>query len=199
MDTNQIDTAVSTRARVRISVRNGWAKGAEGIALGFRSLYGNIKVGFVDAHGHYTGEYTMVHYTNVDIIEDEGATQQPRTTKATTRHRPTVAEARIKRHMRRAARRAQVATRKTAHAEHRDSLHTVASHLRAMGADDATATGMAATLRKKLAGGVKGFALRDGVRRACTRYTRTQVLAALTVYKPRKDAYKAFRDLALAA
>lgn len=115
------------------------------------------------------------------------------------RHRPTVAEARIKRHIRQAARRAQVATRKTAHAEHRGSLHTTASHLRQMGADDATATGMAASIRKKLSGGVKGFALRDGVRRACTRYTRTQVIAALTVYKPRKKAFQDFRTLALAA
>ncbi|MCP3017320.1 hypothetical protein NGM33_28715 [Nocardiopsis dassonvillei] len=115
------------------------------------------------------------------------------------RHRPTVAEARIKRHMRQAARRAKVATRKTAHAEHRGSLHTAAGHLRQMGADDATATGMASSIRKRLSGGIKGFALRDGVRRACTRYTRGQVIAALTAYKPRKDAYKAFRDLALAA
>lgn len=109
------------------------------------------------------------------------------------RHRPTVAEARIKRHMHRAARRAKVATRKAAHAEHRGSLHTAASHLRQMGADDATATGMAASIRKKLSGGVSGFALRDGVRRACTRYTRTQVLTALVTYKPRNDTYKTTR------
>lgn len=115
------------------------------------------------------------------------------------RYRPTVAEARIKRHMRRAARRATVATRKVAHAEHRGSLHTAAGHLRAMGADDATATGMASSIRKRLTGGVRGFALRDGVRRACTRYTRAQVIAALVAYKPRKADYKAFRDLALAA
>lgn len=115
------------------------------------------------------------------------------------RHRPTVAEARIKRHMRQAARRAGVATRTAAHAAHRGSLHTVASHLRAMGADDATATGMASSIRKRLSGGVKGYALRDGVRRACTRYTRAQVIAALAVYKPRKADYKTFRDIALAA
>lgn len=109
------------------------------------------------------------------------------------RHRPTIREARIKRHMRQSARRATVATRKAAHAEHRGSLHTVAGHLRQMGADDATATGMAASIRKRLSGGIKGFALRDGVRRACTRYTRTQVIAALTVYKPRKADYKTAR------
>lgn len=117
------------------------------------------------------------------------------------RHRPTIREARVKRHMRQATRRAKVVTRKAAHAEHRGSLHTAASHLRAMGADDATATGMAASIRKRLTGGVKGFALKDGVRRHCTRYTRTQVLTALVVYKPRKDTYKTARAsvLALAA
>lgn len=115
------------------------------------------------------------------------------------RHRPTVAEARIKRHMHRAARRAQVATRKAAHNAHRGSLHTTASHLRDMGADDATATGMAASIRKRLTGGVKGYALKDGVRRACTRYTRAQVIAALTAYKPRKANYKTARDHMLAA
>lgn len=115
------------------------------------------------------------------------------------RRRPTIAEARIKRHMHRAARRAQVATRKAAHVAHRGGLHTVASHLRAMGADDATATGMAASIRKKLTGGVRGFARKDGQRRACTRYTRSQILAALVTYKPRKKAFQAFRDIALAA
>lgn len=115
------------------------------------------------------------------------------------RRRPTPAEARVKRMMRQSERRATVATRKAAHAEHRGSLHTTAGHLRDMGADDATATGMAASIRKRLSGGIKGFALKDGVRRACTRYTRAQVIAALVAYKPRKADYKAFRDLALAA
>jgi hypothetical protein len=117
------------------------------------------------------------------------------------RRRPTVSEARIKRLMRRAARRADVATRTAAHNVHRASLHTVASHLRAMGVDEATAEGMADTLRKKLTGGISGFALKDGVRRPCTRYTRAQFLTALVVYKPRKDTYKTARArlLALAA
>lgn len=71
MNASQIDTAVTTRARVRIRKNNGWAAGAEGIALGFRSLYGNIKVGFVDASGEYTGEYTMVPYESVDLVTEE--------------------------------------------------------------------------------------------------------------------------------
>ncbi|KOX10316.1 hypothetical protein ADL05_25960 [Nocardiopsis sp. NRRL B-16309] len=101
--------------------------------------------------------------------------------------------------MRQAARRATVATRKAASAAHRDGLHTIASHLRQMGADEKTATAIAATLRKKVTPGIRGFALKDGVRRSCTRYTRGQILAALVVYKPRSDANKAFRTLALAA
>ncbi|WP_435110180.1 hypothetical protein [Nocardiopsis synnemataformans] len=117
------------------------------------------------------------------------------------RNRPTPAEARIKRHMRQAARRHLVATRTADHAAHRASLHTVAGHLRQMGVDEDIATGMASSIRKRLTGGVKGYALKDGVRRHCVRYTRTQVLAALVVYKPRKDTYKTARAalLALAA
>lgn len=190
MDTNQIDKAVSTRARVRITDRNGWAKGAEGIAIGFRSLYSNIKVGFVDTNGSYTGEYTMVHYANVDIIEDEDATQQPRTTKTTARRRPTATEARIKRHMRRLQRQADTATRNAARAAHRAERHTIASHLRNLGVDEATATGMAATLRKRITPGVRGYALKDGIRRRCTCYTLGQMLAALVDYKPRKKAFQ---------
>lgn len=115
------------------------------------------------------------------------------------RRRPTVAEARIKRHMRQATRRANVAQRNAAHNEHRAERHTIASHLRAMGADDATATGIASTLRKRISPGVKGYALKDGHRRPCTRYTRAQVLTALAVYTPRKAAYKTARDHMLAA
>ena len=115
------------------------------------------------------------------------------------RIRPTIAEARLKRVMRQAQRRAGAATRTAAKATHRAGLKTAAGHLRALGVDDVTATGMAATLRKKISGGVKGFIRKDGVRRSCTRYTQGQVLAALTVYKPRKQAFKDAQALALAA
>jgi hypothetical protein len=73
MDASQIAKAVSTRARVRISERNGWAAGVEGIALGFRNLYGSIKVGFVDANGDYTGEYTVVSHESVELVEEATA------------------------------------------------------------------------------------------------------------------------------
>ena len=117
------------------------------------------------------------------------------------RIRPTNAEARIKKEMRRGERRAKVATRTAAHAAHRAGLKTVAGHLRALGVDDVTATGMAATLRKRISGGIDGFVRKDGIRRSCTRYTLGQVMGGLVDYKPRKDTYKAARAelLALAA
>ncbi|MEU0236753.1 hypothetical protein ABZ234_03615 [Nocardiopsis sp. NPDC006198] len=115
--------------------------------------------------------------------------------------RPTGTEARIKKEMRRLQRRADVARRNAAKAAHRNGLRTAAGHLRALGVDDATATGMAATLRKKIAGGIEGFVRKDGVRRSCTRHTQGQVMAALVGYKPRKDTYRDARIqlLALAA
>ncbi|WP_433701765.1 hypothetical protein [Nocardiopsis sp. CA-288880] len=117
------------------------------------------------------------------------------------RIRPTNTEARVKKEMRRLQRRATVATRNAAKTAHRAGLKTVAGHLRALGVDDATATGMAATLRKKLAGGIDGFVRKDGIRRDCTRYTLGRVMGGLVDYKPRKDTYKAARVqlLALAA
>lgn len=116
--------------------------------------------------------------------------------------RPTPSQARTNRLNRQAQRRALAATRTAAKAAHRDSRHTVASHLRAMGVDETTAAGMASTLRRKIHGpGVKGYALKDGRRRPCVRYTRPQVIAALVEYQPRKDIYKTTRThlLALAA
>ena len=116
--------------------------------------------------------------------------------------RLTPSQARTNRLNRQAQRRALAATRNAAKAAHRNERHTVASHLRAMGVDEATAAGMASTLRKKITGrGIKGYALKDGTRRPCTRYTRTQVIAALVDYKPRKAEYKDTRTnlLALAA
>lgn len=116
--------------------------------------------------------------------------------------RPTPSQARTNRLNRQAQRRALAATRTAAKAAHRDSRHTVASHLRAMGVDETTAAGMASTLRRKIHGpGVKGYALKDGRRRSCTRYTRPQVIAALVEYQPRKTTYKTTREnlLALAA
>ena len=116
--------------------------------------------------------------------------------------RPTPAQARTNRLTRQTRRRALVATRTAAKAAHRAERHTIASHLRTMGVDEPTAQGMASTLRKKTTGtGVRGFALKDGKRRPCVRYTRGQVLAALASYKPRKATYKTTREhlLALAA
>ena len=116
--------------------------------------------------------------------------------------RLTPSQARTNRLNRQDQRRALAATRTAAKAAHRDSRHTVASHLRAMGVDETTAAGMASTLRRKIHGpGVKGYALKDGRRRPCVRYTRPQVIAALVEYQPRKATYKDTREnlLALAA
>ena len=116
--------------------------------------------------------------------------------------RLTPSQARTNRLNRQAQCRALAATRTAAKAAHRDSRHTVASHLRTMGVDETTAAGMASTLRRKIHGpGVKGYALKDGRRRPCVRYTRPQVIAALVEYQPRKATYKTTRTnlLALAA
>ena len=115
--------------------------------------------------------------------------------------RPTVAQVRTNRLVKQLQRRALVAKRRAARDAHRAERHTIASHLRSMGVDDTTATAIASTLRRHITPGVKGFAKKDGVRRRCVRYTRAQVLAALAVYKPRKQAYKDVRAdlLALAA
>jgi hypothetical protein len=92
MNASQIEKAVTTRARVRISKNNGWAAGVEGIALGFRNLYGNIKVGFVDANGDYTGEYTMVSHESVEMITDEVADTEPHGEQATAEVRAMAAK-----------------------------------------------------------------------------------------------------------
>lgn len=65
----QIDQAVSTRARVRISKDHGWAPGVEGIAMGYRPNYGTIKIGFADTDGKYTGEFTVVSSKSVELVE----------------------------------------------------------------------------------------------------------------------------------
>lgn len=74
MDSKTIDKLISTRGLVKINDRNGWAAGVIGIALGFRPLYGNMKVGFVDDKGEYTGEYTMVP---LSMVEEVTAPVQP--------------------------------------------------------------------------------------------------------------------------
>ncbi|MDQ0809790.1 hypothetical protein QFZ63_001504 [Streptomyces sp. B3I7] len=70
MNMAQIDQAVSTRGRIRISKRNGWAAGVEGIAMGYCASYDSIKVGFLDADGNYTGEYTTVPRTMLELVEE---------------------------------------------------------------------------------------------------------------------------------
>ncbi len=68
---DQINEAIRNRSAVRISDRNGYHKGLTGIALGYRAAYGSIKVGFVDADGQYTGEFTMVAAKHVELVTEE--------------------------------------------------------------------------------------------------------------------------------
>lgn len=70
---SQIDTAVADRAPVKISERNAWAPGIKGILLGYRDLYDNVKVGFVDESGQYTGEFTTVSRSMVELIAETNA------------------------------------------------------------------------------------------------------------------------------
>lgn len=66
----QIDTAITNRARVQISPTHGWAAGTIGIAMGYNNAYGTIKVGFIDADGKYTGDYTKVSYKDVSLVPE---------------------------------------------------------------------------------------------------------------------------------
>lgn len=70
MDLTQVSKAVADQARVRISERNDYHKGVEGIAVGFSPTYGNIKVGFLDENGEYSGDYTAVRYEHVELIDE---------------------------------------------------------------------------------------------------------------------------------
>lgn len=63
----QLRAAITARARVRISSRNGWAAGLEGIAMGYSPGWGTVKVGFAGPDGTYAGEYTKVPLTMVDL------------------------------------------------------------------------------------------------------------------------------------
>jgi hypothetical protein len=67
----QINEAIQNRSAVRISERNGYHKGLTGIALGYNSSYGSIKVGFVDADGKYNGDYTTVAAEHVELVSEE--------------------------------------------------------------------------------------------------------------------------------
>lgn len=77
--TREIGNAVTTRARVRITEGNGHHKGVTGIALGYNAQYDSIKVGFIDANGNYTGDYTVVSVQHVEVIESAPETTQEAT------------------------------------------------------------------------------------------------------------------------
>jgi hypothetical protein len=68
MNATQAKKAASTNSRVRISERNDWAAGAEGIVLGYRAASDKVSIGFVDATGNPTGETMMVPRSMVDLV-----------------------------------------------------------------------------------------------------------------------------------
>ncbi|MFC1420779.1 hypothetical protein [Streptacidiphilus cavernicola] len=93
--TREIGTAVTTRALVRITEGNGHHKGVAGIALGYNAQYDSIKVGFIDASGNYTGDYTTVAVQHVEVVESAPeathtateATPEPTASTAASAHR----------------------------------------------------------------------------------------------------------------
>lgn len=74
---DSIDNAIRNRSLVRITERSGHGKGLVGIALGYNAQYDSVKVGFVDDQGNYTGEYTKVGRSCVEILGEE-APEDPR-------------------------------------------------------------------------------------------------------------------------
>lgn len=72
MNFTDVDTAVANRAPVRITERSGHAVGMTGILLGYNDCYDNCKVGFVDSEGAYTGEYTTVSRSAVELLPTVG-------------------------------------------------------------------------------------------------------------------------------
>lgn len=81
---------------------------------------------------------------------------------------------------------------------------TLAAHCLSVGLTRSQAASVAGSLRDKAdkAGvvGVAGHAFRKGACRPCTRYSRADVAALVTHYRPRRDLFKqAAAKLALAA
>jgi hypothetical protein len=85
MDFTAVDTAVYTRATVRVKDTNGWAAGRTGIAMGYNASYDTVKIGFVDVDGMYTGDSTRVPRTMVELVTEEETTAgTPETTEEVT-------------------------------------------------------------------------------------------------------------------
>ena len=71
MDIITAETAVHHRSVVRIKDTSVFAAGRTGIALGYHDSYDTIKVGFVDESGMYTGEFTTVARSMVELDTEE--------------------------------------------------------------------------------------------------------------------------------
>lgn len=81
-----IDTAVAQRAAVKISDRSGHAAGTTGILMGYHAGYDNVKVGFVDESGEYTGDFTTVARASVDLVVTPDVPDVTRTLKRKSDH-----------------------------------------------------------------------------------------------------------------
>jgi hypothetical protein len=105
---------------------------------------------------------------------------------------------------RRATLKARATATRAAQRITRRGTGTLAAHCLAVGLTRSEAASVAGSLRDKAdkAGvtGIAGRAFRKGASRPCTRYSRADVAALVTYYRPRKPAYRlAAAKLALAA
>ncbi|MDH6610288.1 hypothetical protein M2164_005923 [Streptomyces sp. SAI-208] len=105
---------------------------------------------------------------------------------------------------RRATLKARATATRAAQRITRRGTGTLAAHCLAVGLTRSEAASVAGSLRDKAdkAGvtGIAGRTFRKGASRPCTRYSRADVAALVTHYRPRKPAYRlAAAKLALAA
>ncbi|WP_405673222.1 hypothetical protein [Streptomyces sp. NBC_01530] len=96
-----------------------------------------------------------------------------------------------------------IATRAAARINRRGT-GTLAAHCLAVGLTRSEASSVAGSLRGKAdkagVAGIAGRAFRKGAARPCIRYSRADVAVLVTLYRPRKPAYRlAAANLALAA
>jgi hypothetical protein len=70
-----MDVDTTLRTMIKVSDTHGWAAGTVGLYLGYNAQYDSVKVGFVDADGEYTGEYTRVPRSAAAVVDTaEGST-----------------------------------------------------------------------------------------------------------------------------
>lgn len=83
---SEMTAAIRTRSAVRITNRSGHAKGMTGIAMGYNPSYHSVKVGFLNADGSYSGEYTKIGFDCIEIIADDTTDTEDATAPAGPMH-----------------------------------------------------------------------------------------------------------------